>query len=77
MAVNKDKIAVRLMTRIANVGKEGDIVEVSRTQAKNYLIPKGIAKEVSEKEIEEIKRKEAKRQENLRTLSRDRHDIAK
>lgn len=77
MPANKDKISVRLLTRIANVGKEGDIVEVSRTQAKNYLIPKGLAKEVSEKDIVDLKQKEAKRQENLRALSRDRHDIAK
>lgn len=77
MAPNKDKISVRLLTRIANVGKEWDIVEVSRTQAKNYLIPKGLAKEVSEKDITDLKKKEDKRQENLRALSRDRHDIAK
>jgi large subunit ribosomal protein L9 len=77
MTANKDKISVRLLTRIANVGKEGDIVEVSRTQAKNYLIPKGLAKEVNEKDIIELKHKEEKRQENLRALSRDRHDIAK
>ena len=77
MVTNKDKVSVRLLTRIANVGKEGEIVEVSRTQAKNYLIPKGLAKEVNEKDIAELKRKEEKRQENLRAISRDRHDIAK
>ena len=77
MAINKDKLTVQLLTRIANVGKEGEIIEVSRTQAKNYLIPKGLAKEVSEKEIATLKIKEEKRAENLRTLARDRHDIAK
>jgi large subunit ribosomal protein L9 len=77
MALNKDKLTVRLLTRIANVGREGEIIEVSRTQARNYLIPKGLAKEVSEKDIIDIKKKEEKRQENLRALSRDRHDIAK
>jgi len=51
MATNKDKVSVRLLTRIANVGKEGEIVEVSRTQAKNYLIPKGLAKEVNGKDF--------------------------
>jgi len=77
MAIAKDKITVRMLTRLAGIGKENEIVEVSRSQARNFLIPKGFAKEVNEKEINELKLKEEKRAENLRTLSRDRHDIAK
>ncbi len=37
-----EKLRVKLTTRIAGIGKEGEIVEVSHAQAKNYLVPKGL-----------------------------------
>ena len=42
-----------------NVGKKGEIKNVSDGYAKNFLIPKGIVKEATEANIKELKRKQA------------------
>ena len=42
-----------------NVGKKGEIKNVSDGYAKNFLIPKGLAKEATEANIRELKRKQA------------------
>lgn len=62
-----DKISVILTTRIANIGKEGDIIEVSRSQAKNYLIPKGFAKEATPAMLKSLEEK-AKKQKDLNRM---------
>lgn len=49
---------VILTQEIVNLGFEGDIVDVAKGFARNYLIPKGIAMEASE---QNIKRMETKR----------------
>jgi large subunit ribosomal protein L9 len=51
-------VKVILMQEIVNLGFEGDIVDVAKGFARNYLIPKGIAMEASE---QNIKRMETKR----------------
>jgi large subunit ribosomal protein L9 len=51
-------VKVILMQEIINLGFEGDIVDVAKGFARNYLIPKGIAMEASE---QNIKRMETKR----------------
>ena len=42
-----------------NVGKKGEVKNVSDGYAKNFLIPKGRAKEATEANIRELKRKQA------------------
>jgi large subunit ribosomal protein L9 len=58
-----------LMTDIKNLGKEGEIAEVSDGYARNYLIPEGKAVPVSKgamKHLEKIRLdKQAKAQEEL------------
>lgn len=48
------KISVELLVDIANVGRHGEIIEVSSTQARNYLIPKKLAKEVTAERMKQI-----------------------
>ncbi len=55
-----DKIQVEVLTRIANKGKPGDIIEVSRSEARNYLIPKGLVREVTPALLAEIEAKRKK-----------------
>lgn len=49
-----EKVKVELLTRIANKGKQGDIIEVSRAEARNFMIPKWIAREVNVQRMKEI-----------------------
>ncbi|MBQ3390182.1 MAG: 50S ribosomal protein L9 [Firmicutes bacterium] len=42
-----------------NVGKKGEIKNVSDGYAKNFLIPKGLAKEATDANIRELKRRQA------------------
>ena len=65
-----------LNQKIANLGKEGDIVTVKDGYARNYLIPNGWAMLATKnnivatnKQIEAIERKEAKTRENLESLA--------
>jgi len=43
-----------LMEKIANLGKLGDVVNVARGYARNYLIPQGKAKRVTEAALAEF-----------------------
>ena len=73
----QDKIHVQLLERIANIGKQNEIVEVSRTQAKNYLIPKGLAKLATPDLIKQETEKKKRAQDNKSHLVEQRHEIAK
>ena len=62
---------------IDSLGSEGDILIVKDGYARNYLIPRGLAKQATEtnilatqKEIESKKKKEAKTRENLDSLGK-------
>ena len=62
---------------VNNLGNEGDILAVKDGYARNYLIPKGWAKqatknniESTQKEIEAKQKKEAKTRENLEALGK-------
>ena len=69
------KIKVRLLQRIAHIGREGEIIEVSHAQAVNSLIPKGLAVRMTPEEerriADEKKHAEARAQE----LARERYNI--
>ena len=66
-----------LNQNIDNLGKEGDIVNVKDGYARNYLIPKGWAKnatknniESTKNEIEAKQKREAKTRDNLESLAK-------
>jgi large subunit ribosomal protein L9 len=71
-----DKLRVKLLVRIAGIGKEGDIVEVSHAQAKNALIPKKLAVLIDDRAFEEEKARVKKRQDEKRHVVENRHKIA-
>lgn len=71
-----EKLRVKLTTRLAGIGKEGEIVEVSHAQAKNYLVPKKLAVLMDDKAVEEEKNRLKKKQDEKRRLVEDRHKIA-
>ncbi|MDD4530893.1 MAG: 50S ribosomal protein L9, partial [Candidatus Gracilibacteria bacterium] len=74
MSVNTLKVI--LLTRIANVGKENEIVEVNYSYAKNFLIPKKMARVLTENEVKEIQNK-GKRDEQRRIANlENKHKIA-
>lgn len=70
------KLKVKLTTRLAGIGKEGEIVEVSHAQAKNYLVPKGLAVLMDDKALEDEATRKKKKQDEKRRLVEDRHKIA-
>ena len=66
-----------LKQSIDSLGGEGDILEVKAGYARNYLIPKGWAKQATkvniaatEKEIDARQKKEAKTRDNLEALGK-------
>lgn len=71
-----EKILVKLLKRLAGIGKEGEIVSVSHSQARNYLIPKGFAVEASQQLLvqEEIDKK--KKSQNRLTNIEERQKLA-
>ena len=71
-----DKIKVLMLQRVASVGKPGEIVEVSHSQAKNYLIPKWLARLVTQAEIEKLENKKDAQVKNTRDNVYNRHKIA-
>ena len=54
---------VLLFEDIKNLGWLGDVVEVNKGYARNYLIPKGLAKVATEGNIRSIAKEKAKRAE--------------
>jgi large subunit ribosomal protein L9 len=58
-------VKLLLSESIKNVGKVGDVVEVSAGYARNYLLPKGLAVEPTSNNVKRIeaRRKEIERQE--------------
>ena len=48
------KLSVELLIDIANVGRRGEIIEVSSSQARNFLIPKKFAREITADRMKQI-----------------------
>lgn len=71
-----DKLKVLMLQRVAWVGKQWEIVEVSHSQAKNYLIPKWLARLVTTQEIEKLENKKDAQLKNTRENIYNRHKIA-
>ena len=68
-------VSVQLLERIANVGKEGEIIEVSHAYARNFLITKGLARIATPELIKREAEKKKKIQDNKSTLVEARHEI--
>ena len=60
---------VILLTDVKKLGQKGDVVEVAEGYARNYLIPKGLAKPATEGSLKELKvvkeREAAQKQKQL------------
>lgn len=72
-----EKIKVLLTERIAGIGKQGEIIEVSYSQAKNYLIPKGLAKLATEGVIAEKEKKAETDRKRKMELAERRYELEK
>lgn len=63
---------VILQKDVEDLGKEGEIKEVSDGFARNYLIPEGLAKRATEEKVEKVKKQrkkeEKKKQKELKEL---------
>lgn len=66
---------VLFLQLVPNVGHVGDIKEVSDSYARNFLIPKGLAKKIDDKEEENIKNQQKKKEENRRHLIENKHKV--
>ena len=67
--MSQAKISIELLQDIAHMGRKGDIIEVASAQARNFLIPKKFAKEITPERLNSTrKRNEQKirREKNLR-----------
>ena len=62
------KVLIQLLTRVAGIGKEGEIVEVSGPQAHNFLVPKKLAKLMSNEDIAKMKNEQARSDEKKKTI---------
>ncbi|EKE28610.1 MAG: 50S ribosomal protein L9 [uncultured bacterium (gcode 4)] len=71
-----DKLKVIMLQRLAWVGKQWEIIDVSYSQAKNYLIPKWFAKLVTAQEVEKLENKKETQLKNTRENVYNRHKIA-
>lgn len=81
-----ENVKVILLRDVPNIGKANEIKEVSDGYARNYLIPKGLAKPATEGEIKKLENEKAmkehkedlvrkKSEEILRQLQRKVHRI--
>lgn len=71
-----EKLRILMLQRVANIGKQWEIIEVSHTQAKNYLIPKWLARLVTKKEEEDLLKNKEIKEKNTRENVYNRHKIA-
>ena len=67
-------IKLLLQESIKNVGRVGDVVEVSPGYARNYLLPRGLAVQPTANNVKkvELRRKEIERQERERREQQER-----
>lgn len=63
---------VILLAEVKALGKKGDVVEVAKGHARNFLLPRKLAMPVTEgnlKTLEQIKQAEAKKEEAIRVAA--------
>lgn len=64
MAVKK--ISIELLQDVAHMGRKGDIIEVSSSQARNSLIPRKIALEVTPEHLKKLEQDKKRSQDQAR-----------
>ena len=64
-----------LIKDVENLGKKGDILSVKDGYARNYLIPKGFAKEATPSVIKEFEMKEALKKKREEKKKREAEEI--
>ena len=75
--MSANKLTIELLTDIANLGRKWAIIEVSSSQARNFLIPKGIAREVTPDRIKKIESDRKREQDKARERLEKAFDIQK
>ncbi|GAB0174195.1 MAG: 50S ribosomal protein L9 [Candidatus Altimarinota bacterium] len=73
----QSKISVELLLDIAHMGRKGDIIEVTAAQARNFLIPKKMAREVTPERLKQIAEKEKRSKDQARERLEKAFDIQK
>ena len=71
------KISVELLLDIAHIGRKWDIIEVATAQARNQLIPKKMAREVTPERLRLIAEKEKRAKDQARERLEKAFDIQK
>ena len=71
------QIEVMLMDNVKKLGKSGQIVKVAPGYARNYLIPQGLASEVTEAAKRRLKKLEAERAAKAAELKKEALEIAR
>ncbi len=68
--MSTNKITIELLETIANIGRKGAIIEVSSSQARNFLIPKWLAREITDDRMKKIEsdKKRAQDQAHMRLV---------
>jgi large subunit ribosomal protein L9 len=68
-------VEVILLSDVEKVGLRGDVVNVARGYARNYLLPRRLAEPATPKRVEELRRRDAQRaRQEARTLEQG-HEI--
>lgn len=71
------KLTIELLQDIANIGRKWAIIEVSRAQARNSLIPWGLAREVTPDRLKKIQNDEKKAKDQARERLEQAFEIQK
>jgi large subunit ribosomal protein L9 len=70
-------VEVLLMDAVSGLGIEGDVVRVADGYARNYLLPRGLASEVTEGKKRQIEKKRIERLELMRKEKAAAEELAK
>ena len=71
------QVEVLLMDNVKKLGKSGQIVKVAAGYARNYLIPQGLASEVTEAAKRRLKKLEAERAAKAAELKKEALEVAR
>ena len=66
-----------LLTDVAKLGKKGEIKEVSNGYARNFLIPRGLAKELKEGDLKHYEKEKKLQQRRFEKLKEENENILK
>jgi len=66
---------VLFLKLVPNVGHVGEMKEISDSYARNFLIPKGLAKKLTPEEEKNLLIQEKKQEESRRNLIENKHKI--